>query len=51
MFTVHNWQFIEQRFVPSKTFATEAEAWAHVRSQIAAGKDMSRLRVEPVVQS
>jgi hypothetical protein len=46
MFTVHNWQFIEERFVPSKTFATETEAWAYVRSQIDAGKDRSRFKVE-----
>ena len=47
MFTVWNWQFIEERFVPSKTFATAGEAWAYVKAQIASGKDMSRFRVEP----
>lgn len=47
MFTVWNWQFVTERFVPSKTFSTEAEAWAYVKVQIASGKDMSRFRVEP----
>lgn len=47
MFTVHNWQFITERFVPSKTFPTEAEAWAYVHEQIEAGKDRSRFRVVP----
>lgn len=37
MFTVYNWQFITEQFVPSRTFSTEAEAWAFVREQIEAG--------------
>lgn len=47
MFTVYNWQFITEKFVPSRTFSTEAEAWSFVREQIEAGKDRSRFRVEP----
>jgi hypothetical protein len=50
-FNVEGWQFIEQRFTPRLVAVSEQEAWAYVKAQIDAGKDIGRFRVIPAIKA